>query len=342
MSHFFLTGATGFVGGHLAEALVEYGQQVSALVQPQSNTELLQRLGVAVHRGEITDGPLLRDLLGDVDVLVHAAAFDCGPSKECRRVNVEGTHTLLDAAKGQALSRFVVMSSTAVYGARHHQETDETAPLPARHADDFAQAKLEAEQLALRYYRDYEVPAVILRAGHVYGPFDRTTVPRIIDGLHRRTIRYPGGGSQALDTLYVGNLVQAVLLAAEVREAVGQAYNITDGEYVSKRRFVEAVADALGLPHPAGTMPLWWARLRTALHGRHAGGGPWEFSRSWLRFFGHESNFSIDKARRDLGYYPRHTFEDGMYLTMRWFQGRDGRDGGAGSEDDANCDRVSG
>src|SRR5947199_8534350 len=106
------------------------------------------------------------------------------------------------------------MSSLGVYAARHHHGTDETAPLPARHADGYTQSKVEAERLALHYHRDFGVPVVVLRPGFVYGPRDRTVLPKLVYGLRIGKLRYPGGGQAALNTIYIANLVDAVFLAA--------------------------------------------------------------------------------------------------------------------------------
>jgi 2-alkyl-3-oxoalkanoate reductase len=127
----------------------------------------------------------------------------------------------------------------------------------------------------------------------------------------------------------VGNLVQALFLAVEREQAVGQVYNLTDGEFVSKRRFVEAVADAMSLPHPTRTPPLWLARAVTwgseaLAHARGAKEAPlFNFTR--LKFMGLNLDFSIDKAKRELGYQPRVSFADGMAETMAWYAGNDRR-----------------
>ncbi|MCC6420550.1 MAG: NAD-dependent epimerase/dehydratase family protein [Gemmataceae bacterium] len=326
-SRYLVTGATGFIGGHVAEALVRRGWAVSTLARPSSATTLLDELGVTVHRGDLTDTRAVREAVAEVDGIVHCAAKvgDWGPVDEYRAVNVEGLRHLLDACKGQALSRFIHLSSLGVYAARHHHGTDETEPLPRKHADGYTQSKVEAEQLALRYERDFGVPVVVLRPGFVYGPHDRTVMPRIIENLRRGTIRYPGArGARALNTIYVGNLVQAVFLALENDRAVGQVYNLTDGEFVSKRRFIEAIADAMGLPRPQGAPPLWvariltwfsetWARLRGAKEAPL-------FTKARLKFMGLNLDFSIEKARRELNYQPRTPFDDAMYETMKWYK----------------------
>jgi nucleoside-diphosphate-sugar epimerase len=324
--HYLVTGATGFIGGHIAEACVERGQRVSTIARPASNTSLLERLRVTIHRGELSDAVLLRKALEDVDVVVHCAAKvgDWGPVEEYRAVNVEGLRSLLEACKGHALSRFIQISSLGVYPARHHHGTDETASLPARQADGYTQSKVEAEALALQYYRDFGVPVVVLRPGFVYGPRDRTVLPKLVYGLRIGKLRYPGGGKAALNTIYIANLVDAVFLAAARQEAVGQVYNLTDGEYVSKRRFIEAIADALGLPRPTRTPPLWAARLVTRVvegWARLTGAkqAPM-FTQARLKFFAYNLDFSIEKAKRELGYRPRYSFDDGMYQTLTWYK----------------------
>lgn len=324
---YLITGATGFVGGHIAEACVRKEQTLSAIVRASSNTSELEKLGAILHRGELTDAPLVRRAVSDVDVVVHCAAKvgDWGPVEEYRQVNVECLRVLLEACKGVGLSRFIHISSLGVYPARHHHGTDETAPLPTSHRDGYSQSKVEAEKLAQHYYKEFGVPVVILRPGFVYGPRDRTVMPRIIDNLRRRTMRYPGArGERALNTIFVGNLVDAVFLAVANDAAVGQVYNLTDGEFVSKRRFIEAIADPMGLPHPTLTPPLWLAWIVTwcaekMAKARGAKEAPM-FNFTRLKFMGLNLDFSIDKAKRELGYGPRVHFDEAIGETMDWYK----------------------
>src|SRR6516162_3519503 len=156
---FVITGATGFIGGHIAEACLDRDQQVSVLVRATSNVRELEKRGVTLVRGELSDPALVRSVVTEADVVVHCAAKvgDWGPASEYRLANVENLCVLLDACKGQALSRFIHMSSLGVYAPRHHHRTDENEPLPRRHRDGYSQSKVEAEQLALRYYQDFGV-----------------------------------------------------------------------------------------------------------------------------------------------------------------------------------------
>jgi nucleoside-diphosphate-sugar epimerase len=323
---YLITGATGFVGGHLAQACIAQGKQVSTIARATSNTAELDKLGVKVYRGDLRDPNVVRQALEDVEVVIHSAAKvgNWGPLEEYRAVNVEGLRGLLDACKGMALSRFIHLSSLGVYAARHHYGSDESEPLPATHRDGYTQSKVEAEKLALKYYQDFGIPIVVLRPGFVYGPGDRTVMTRIIDNLRNGQIRFPGGGQRALNTIFVKNLVDAVFLALENQQAVGQIYNLTDGEFVSKERFIGAVADALGLPRPTRKPPLWLAKVATWFSEKMAKlRGATEAPRlnfASLKFIGLNLDFSIEKAKRELGYRPRHEFNDAMAETMAWYK----------------------
>src|SRR5258708_12282474 len=128
--------------------------------------------------------------------------------------------------------------------------------------DGYTQAKVEAEQLALDAHRLHGTPVVVLRPGFVYGPRDRTVLPTLAENPKLGRVRYIGNGSKlVMNTIYVGNLVDAIFLAIEKPEAVGQIYNLTDGDRVTKRKFFETIADGLGLPRPKRPVPLFIPNL---------------------------------------------------------------------------------
>jgi nucleoside-diphosphate-sugar epimerase len=158
----------------------------------------------------------------------------------------------------------------------------------------------------------------------IYGPRDRTVVPRIIELLRRRQLPYLGGGKRALNCIYVGNLVEAIFLAVEHAKAVGQVYNLTDGEFVSKRRFIDAIADGLGLDRPSKSVPLWLARIAAwnqERQARRAGAEqPPRLTQARLKLFGLNLDFSIDKAKRELGYQPRTPFAEAIQETIAWYR----------------------
>src|SRR6266446_7054645 len=125
---YLVTGATGFVGSHVAEALVQRGDTVRTIARASSDTALLEKLGVAIVRGDLTDSATVQQVASGADVVIHCGAMvgDWGHVDEYRKVNVEGLRLLLDAVAGKPLHRFVLVSSLGVYAARHHYGTDES------------------------------------------------------------------------------------------------------------------------------------------------------------------------------------------------------------------------
>ncbi len=326
-NRYLITGATGFLGGHLADACVARGYHVHTIAREGSDTSFLERNGVVVHRGDLTNAETLRTAMADVDVVIHCAAKvgDWGPVESYRSVNVEGLRCLLELCRDKPLQRFVHISTLGVYAARHHYGTDETEPLPEQHIDGYTQTKVEAERLALQYQHEHKVPVVVLRPGFIYGPRDRTVLPQLIETLRQRMLRFIGYSSRAMNTIYVGNLVDAVFLAIEKPQAVGNVYNLTDGEFVSKKRFIESITSALNLPRPRPVpVPLFVARIvaRTTewMAKKTGSSAPPRLTQARLKFLGLNLDFSIERARRDLGYQPRVPFAKAMEETMEWYK----------------------
>lgn len=326
---YLITGATGFVGGHLAAACRQRGFPVTTIARATSDTSRLESLGVQIVRGDLSDRTAVEKALGEAQVVVHCAAKvgDWGDVSDYRTINVDALRGLLEACRARTIHRFVHLSSLGVYEARHHYGTQESEPLPAQHVDGYTQTKVEAEQLVQQYQREHRLPTVILRPGFIYGPRDRTLMPKIIARMRRRQLRYVGWGSRklALNTIYIANLLDAIFLAVEKPEAVGQIYNLTDGERVTKQQFVQTVISGLGLPRLRPLVPpLWLARLVAATSERLARrAGAKEaptLTQAGLKFMALNLDFSIDKARRELGYQPRVSFAEGMEQTMAWYR----------------------
>jgi nucleoside-diphosphate-sugar epimerase len=323
---FLITGATGFVGSHIAEACKARGFAFSAIARATSDTALLESLGATIYRGDFTDAAVVRAALDGIDVVVHCAAKvgDRGPVEDYRAVNVDGLRCLLEACHGRPLHRFIHMSSLGVYEPRHHYGTTEAEPLPPTHVDGYTQSKVEAERLALQDYRAHGSPIVILRPGFVYGPRDRAVLPKLLERLAQGRVHYLGGDQRALNTIFIANLVDAVFLAAEEPRGLGQVYNLTDGERVTRQRFFEAIVDFMGYKTPHQRLPRWlaglvarvlWRRIRRA----GTTGNPW-LTAATYKFLLLNLDFSIDKAKRDLGYQPRVSFDQGIRETLAWYR----------------------
>src|SRR5829696_7832861 len=218
----FITGATGLVGSHAAEEALRRGHRVRALVRSSSDTRWLDRWGVEQVVGDLADPEALRRGAEGADWIFNCAAKvgDWGTLEEFRRLNVEAFRHLLDAAVAARVARFVHVSSLGVYEARDHHGTDETVPPAAESLDAYTRSKTEAEALALRYHKERGLPVAIVRPGFIYGPRDRSVLPKLIHALRAGRFFYFGSGDQVLNCIYVKNLVHGIFLAAEVPAAV--------------------------------------------------------------------------------------------------------------------------
>ena len=220
-------------------------------------------MGVEKVPGDLEDTESLRRGVAGADWVFNCAAKvgDWGTLAEFRRLNVAALRLLLDAACDARVERFVHVSSLGVYAGRDHHGTDETVPPAASSLDAYTRSKTEAEALVLKYHKERSLPAAIVRPGFIYGERDRTVLPKLLMNLRRGTFAYFGSGEQALNCIYVKNLVHGIFLAAENPAALGEFFNLTDGEPVSKIRFVSRVAELAGLRPPTRHIPLGLARL---------------------------------------------------------------------------------
>jgi nucleoside-diphosphate-sugar epimerase len=321
----FLTGATGLVGSHAVEEALRRGHRVRALVRASSDTRLLDRWGVEKVLGDLEDAAVLHRGCAGADWVFNCAAKvgDWGTLEEFRKLNVEALGLLLDGAVEARVERFVHVSSLGVYEGRDHHGTDETVAPAVQSLDAYTRSKVEAEALVLRYVAEQGLPASVVRPGFIYGPRDRTVLPKLVDVLRNGRFFYFGSGDQALNCIYVKNLVQGLFLAAEVPAAVGEVFNLTDGRRVSKKQFVGRVAELAGLKPPRRRIPLWLARTLAALMERRArrknSPTPPLVNKARYKFLGLNLDYSIEKARRVLGYDPKYTTEEGLVEAMAEF-----------------------
>jgi nucleoside-diphosphate-sugar epimerase len=318
----FLTGATGLVGGHAAEEALRRGHRVRALVRPTSDTRWLDQWGVELIVGDLEDRAALRAGVQGADWVINCAAKvgDWGTLAEFRRLNVEALRLLLDAAADAGAERLVHVSSLGVYEARDHFGTDETVPPAANSLDAYTRSKTEAEALVLEYCRSRGLRGTIVRPGFIYGERDRTVLPKLLLNLRRGTFAYFGSGEQLLNCIYVKNLVHGIFLAAEAPKAIGEVFNLTDGQRVTKIQFVGTVARLAGLPPPSRHIPRRLARFLANLVERIAkfrgAKNPPIINKARYKFLALNLDYSIEKARRVLGYQPPYSFEQGMELAM--------------------------
>lgn len=325
MTCVLVTGANGFVGSMLCRKLAERGDTVRGLVRASSDLSLLN--GVSVQRviGSLDNPDSLDAATRGVQIVYHAAAAvsDWGTLEAFRRVNVEGTRNLLEAAARNSAARVVYVSSVAVHSFLNAQNMDEQSPqLPTPFP--YCQTKREAEALALEYHRQGRVQVTIIRPGDVYGPGDRVALLRMAPLLEKGLLPYVGGGRKLGAFAYVENLADGLILAGETEQAAGETYIITDGVKMTWREYFERLTAALGLPrprlsvHPALAYAAAWL-LETSYRLLRVRQRP-PFTRYLVAHLSSDFHFSIAKARRELGYEPRVGVDDAMRRTAAWYK----------------------
>ena len=325
-----VTGATGLVGSHVVEEARKRGLRTRVIVRPTSDTTLLKELDVETVTGDLSDVDSLKVATEGVTLVVHCAAKvgDWGPIADYRTVNVGGVRNLLAAIEAAGtLRRMIHVSSLGVYPAIDHHGTDESAPISTTGIDGYTVSKAETEQVVRQHIDEHDFPAVILRPGFIYGPRDRTVLPRIMERLKSKQFRYLGSRDKLINNTYVTNLVDAIFLAMEIDAAVGETFNITDGRLVSKEELVAGIAEGLNYDVPNRTVPLPIAKgLARVLEGTYRLFGAKHapiLSNARIKFLGLNLDYSIEKARRVLGYAPAVDFQEGLQNTLEWYRTHD-------------------
>jgi nucleoside-diphosphate-sugar epimerase len=320
-----ITGATGLVGSHVAQRATELGIRTRALVREASDKQLLGEWGVELVYGDLTDSASHAKALEGVTALVHCAAKvgDWGPIDEYRSVNVTGTESLLEAAESnQTLKRVVHISSCGVYAARDHHGTDESEPLSLSGIDGYTLTKAESEKLVQDHIKDHKLPATILRPGFIYGPRDRAVLPRIFERLRSGGFKFLGTGETLLNNTYVGNLTDAIFLALEKDDSIGEIFNITDGDLVTKREFISSIATLAGFTVPTKSVPLGVAKvIAKVMESTWRLLGKKEapiLNGARIKFLGLNLDFSVEKAIQQLGYEPKVKFSEGIAEAIDW------------------------
>jgi dihydroflavonol-4-reductase len=313
----FVTGGSGFIGGHLIEALLAGGWTVRALVHrnlpPQTDK-------IELIRGDIGDLEILEKGLKGTDVLFHLASALgsslLGP-REFRRVNMAGTETALQAARQENVPRVVHFSSAGVFGTVGREEIADES-YPPKPISVYDRTKLEGEKAALRS-AELGLDVVVLRPGWAYGPRDRRTF-KLIKSVCRGRFLMAGKGAGRQTPVYIDDLIQGALLAAE-KGKKGEVYHLAAGEILPAREIVRVIASVCGREIPRFRLPLFAARLAALILEKCCLPLRREppLSRSKLSFFIHSRALSAEKAKKDLGFAPGVDFRQGMALTIDWY-----------------------
>jgi nucleoside-diphosphate-sugar epimerase len=323
-----LTGATGLLGSHLAERLAARGERLRALVRPGSDTSLLRRLGAELVEGDLDDPEPLKRLIDGADLVYHCAARvgEWAPWQVYQKNILDATGNLLLACRAVGVGRFLHVSSIGVYGHLGDRERPITENEPLGQNpwvwDYYPRAKLLAERMCRRY----PAPLTVVRPTWLYGPYDRNTLPRVIKAMTAGRVAVIGKGDNLINIVYAGDVADGCIRAANHPSAAGQAYNLSSRGELTQRQFIDKLAAVLGLPPVRKHVPFlmaYWGGFLSECIGRIINlRRPPHITRHVVSLVGRSTRFSIEKARRDLGWEPRTPVEDGLRQTVDWYDGR--------------------
>lgn len=310
----FVTGARGFVGRWLLRRLSQAGCEVVAVGRTPP-----EELPPGVHfvACDITDAAAVAAAVAGRPIRygVHLAAYvgDWGPRSEYDATNVEGTRQVLTSLVQAGVSTVIHISSISVMGFHPGPNSDELV-LPFGSGDAYSDSKAAGEQVA-RDLQAQGAPVVILRPGDIHGIGSDPWVERPLKMMRSGQMMLVDGGKGHYGPVHVQNLIDAIFLAVQVPSARGQTYIITDGRNdITIGDWFQMLAKATGAPPPTRNMPAGVVSgLGLVLEGlaRVFGFKP-PITRNAVRYITRSGGYSIDKARRELGYSPRVTVEEAL------------------------------
>lgn len=320
-----VTGATGFVGNAAAHRLVDEGHSIRCLVRKTSDTRNLSDIVWEKIVGDITQIEDCREAVRGMEVVVHCAAHvtDFGPWKTFRKINVAGSLNLAEAALGNKVRNFIYFSTSDVLGVITDRKIDDTMPYQ-KSGFPYPDTKIEAETKLFELFRKRSLPLVALRPTWVYGPGDLTFIPEIVDAMSQGIMFYLGSRNNSISTIYIDNLMDALVLSLEKEEAIGRAYIVDDGIEFTWEQLCLGLADGLGLSPPKVTIPKMISQgLALSLETL------WSVARSKSRplltrynvaFLGQCLRYDSGRIREELGFNPRVLPEEGLEKTIKWLK----------------------
>lgn len=325
MKKVLITGATGFVGGHLSRACLARGWQVRALALPgDTGIPTLQSLGIEVIEGDIRDYESVRKATEGVEIVFHAAAFvsDWGPKEVFYDVMVKGTENVCKAAVDAGVKRLVKVSTNDVFGLDESEVMDETFPLKPWN-EPYPDTKILAEEVAWKYYKEHGLEVTMVYPCWIFGPGDRTFIPLLADSILKGELIFFRKQTLVWPT-YVHNLVDLLLLISEHPAANGQGYLVHDGEYVTFEAFSAEIASVFNKHLPIRYIPYrlaYFAAMLMEFFWKLFGAKQRPLLTTYtVKNLGSRLRWSIAKAERELGWTPKIKFSEGMEVSKAWLK----------------------
>jgi nucleoside-diphosphate-sugar epimerase len=315
-----VTGGGGFLGLAIVRLLRARGDSVRSFSRHE-HVEL-RELGVEQMQGDLTEQEAVASAISGADIVFHVAAKAglWGPYEDYHRANVIGTQNVLAGCRKHGVSRLVYTSSPSViFNGRDMEGVNESVPYPAHFEANYPRAKAAAEQL-VRSANDAQLATVCLRPHLIWGPGDNHLLPRLAARAHAGQLRRIGGGRKLIDTVYVENAAGAHLLAADRLSPgspiAGKVYFISQGEPIETWEMINHLLEASGAPRVDRAVPaalaLLFASFLEITHRLARKASEPRLTRFMVRELCTAHWFDISAAKRDLGYTPSVSIQEGL------------------------------
>ncbi len=315
-----VTGAGGFLGQVLVSRLKRSNHEPLAIVRKNTDISIFKERGIAWVQCDLSDPNPKEDDLKGCDALVHCAAYtrQHGRWEDFKRINIDLTHNIMDFSLRAGLKKVIHISTTSVCGnERNHYGTDEEVEYGERIVDHYTRSKIEAEKVVANFIDRYDLPAIILRPGYIWGPGDQTLIPFIVNGLKSNRLRLVDDGDNILSLTFIYNVIEAIMKSLALVDVPGRIYTITDGSKIKSKRFIGDIINLLGIDYKLTNIryPLLYtsAYFKELFQSIMPGQRP-VLTRFAARFLKYNAIFDISKAIYELGYQPKVNYQQGMAM----------------------------
>ena len=317
-----VTGATGFIGGHVAKRLLHDGIQVRVMARDLEKAKFLADRGAEVVCGDMTDLASLKSAVQGCQVVLHLAAAVrklniYSTLAYMRAVNVEGPRALAEYALEAKVERFVHTSSSWVFGLDAAANTGEDALRHPSH-EPYSDTKLEGENVIRTMIKQLGLPAVIVYPSIVFGPYDDAWTMGVINAIQEKRMMLPSGGTGLLHPIFIDDLVEG-LLAAATRGNIGEGYILCGPETVTVREYGGYLARMIG-QEKLPSIPSWLALSIATLAEWEANifhHRPW-LMREAVRGMAMHTTYNGEKSKRELGFEAHTPVMMGMERVQDW------------------------
>lgn len=314
-----VTGAAGFIGSFLTKELISQGHTIRGLAMPGENASALEKLGVEIRRGDLTQPNSLRGLCNGIDIVFHLAGrvTDWGTKEQFYSAIYDATRNLMEEALGK-VPRFVYISSCAALGlGRHLKGLKETDPA-FKSGIPYNDAKLDTEKLVMGYHNTGKIACTIIRPVNVTGP-GSVWVRDILDKMKNMPLPLVDGGSYSSSMIFVENLVDGIILAGTKDIAKGKIYHLRDDWNVTWKQYITDIGAFIGKkPGPSIpyrlVRPLTWVfdMLCTPLHIRPP------VSRMSADIAGRDLDVDNTLAKEELGWRTKVSYQEALMKIEAW------------------------